>query len=66
MTIEEIKKNLPTVKVKCFNTIVPAKISGRQLKYPIVHTSFLGTNLSWEFSWSAIEHAINTDSVLIV
>jgi len=66
MTIDEIKKDLPQVYVKIFNTVVPVAISGRQLKYPIVHTSFMGNNLSWEFTWSAIQHSINTDTPLIV
>lgn len=66
MTIDEIKRDLPTVYVKIFNTNIPAAISGRQLKYPIVHTSFMGNNLSWEFSWEAIQHSINTNTALIV
>jgi hypothetical protein len=66
MTINEIKRDLPPVYVKIFNTTIQAAISGRQLKYPIVHTNFMGNNLSWEFSWEAIEKAINTNTALII
>jgi hypothetical protein len=66
MTIYEIKRELPPVYIKIFNTTIQAAISGRQLKYPIVHCNFLGINHAWEFSWEAIERAINTNTVLII
>lgn len=66
MTIDGIKRDLPPVYVKVFNTTVQAAISGRQLKYAIVQTNFLSNNLSWEFSWEAIQYAINNDTALIV
>ena len=66
MTIAEIKQKLPQVKVKINNTIVTASVSGRQLDFPIVHTNYLGVNLQWEFSWYAIQNAVNNNKVLIV
>jgi hypothetical protein len=66
MSISEIKTQLPPVYVTIFNTTVQAAISGRQLKYPIVHTNFMGNNLQWEFTWEAIQYSINNDKALIV
>jgi hypothetical protein len=74
MTIDEIKKNLPTVKVKLTSgIIVLGRVSGRKLDYPKVVVPTYGVHypikvepMAWEFSWQAIERAINTDTALIV
>lgn len=68
MTIDEIKKNLPPVKVKLANHVTVGRVYGRQLKFAqvVVYDYTLGRHNSWEFSWSAIEYAINNDEALIV
>jgi hypothetical protein len=76
MNITEIKKDLPMiiVKIKLSDGMtVSGRISGRALQFPKVHIPGYGIHYhkkydhqAWEFSWSAIEHAINTDTALIV
>jgi hypothetical protein len=76
MTIDEIKTNLPMLQVKVKlpdNNVVVGRISGRKLQFPKVYIPGYGIHYhkvyafqSWEFTWSAIEHAINNDTALIV
>lgn len=62
MTINEIKEQLPDVKVNVNGKIETCQIAGRKLDYPSVYTS-IGR---FEYSWQAIERAINDNTALKV
>ena len=74
MTLAEIKEKLPRVKVKLASgRVVEAALSGRKNTYASVYyptdPQFVRgffTQHKWEFSWEAIEQAINNNTSLIV
>ena len=64
MTIDEIKERLPDVKVSFNGDVYNGVLSGRERQFPLVTIFHSMRAQSFEFSWSAIERAINTDTPL--
>lgn len=65
MTIEEIKEKLPDVKVKYQGKIYNAILTGRKNTFATIHTITEYNVQSFDYSWQAIERAINNDTALI-
>lgn len=63
MTIDEIKRELPTVKVRYCGKVHDCPIKGRLLDYPSV---ILPGDIPIQFCWATIQHSINTGSILVV
>ena len=64
MTIAEIKEQLPTVKINLNSRIVAGQISGHYNQFAAVNTKVDGIAMGWDFSWQAIERAINNNTAL--
>ena len=61
MTQNEIRRELPTVKVRYCGKVHECRIAGRLLDYPSV---ILPGDIPIQFAWSTIQHAINSGTVL--
>ncbi len=71
MTIAEIKEQLPLVNIKVAGVVVKGKVSGRKEPFayvsipaPGVHYHKAYKHQSWQFSWPAVERAINSNTAL--
>lgn len=68
MTIEQVKEQLPSVKLFRCGKTYNATVKGRKLPFAMVCINPQDGNkdyeLSWEFSWASITRAINTDTPL--
>lgn len=62
LTIKEIKEQLPDVKIRVNGKVETGKVRGRALQYAVV---FVGDN-SWEYSWEAMQRAVNKNRILEV
>lgn len=62
MTIEEIKENLPDVKIEFEGKVQSAHVRGRKNKFASV---ILKNGLVFEYAWQTIERVINNGSYLI-
>lgn len=67
MTIQEVKRDLPQVRVRIGNKTVWAKTSGRKnvaCTVTILNTGTLHSGnepwRDWHFSWEAVTNAVNT------
>ena len=69
MTVTEIKDFLPKVKLSIAGKVFEATTSGRENGFcaVTVYKPFPGIPWqSWEFSWEAIERAINNKTALTI
>jgi hypothetical protein len=64
MTIDEIKENLPDVKVKIGTGIFTGILRGRFLPYAQVWVPELGPDIKIEYSWKIVQQAINNNKPL--
>ena len=56
------KMNTDTVKIKIRGQVYTGRVVGKKLKFPLVWVRELDKDI--EFSWSAINRALSTGSVL--
>ena len=65
LSIQDVKDQLPDVKVNDNGTIHKAILRGRQLDFPKVH---YGPNYqySFEVSWQTLTHCINENKPVII
>lgn len=73
MTIEQVKRELPNVKVRIGRKVATGRVSGRLNKFATVSVTNEGTLhrntpiwMDWQFSWEAIAHAVTTGEPLNV
>lgn len=68
MTIDEIKRGLPDVKVRVSSDYIKdGRISGRQNKYATVSLkSAWGDYTKYQFSWRTIQHHLETGEPLTI
>lgn len=66
-TIEQIKKELPKVKVKFEDgTILTGEISGRKMDFPNVCVKRNGSWVCFEFSWWTLQNSLNRGKPVLV
>jgi hypothetical protein len=63
--IQQVKDDLPNVKVKVGTKIVEGRIVGRNRPYPIVIFDHAGVTIDAEWSWQAITRSVLTDKPLV-
>ena len=64
-TIDTVKDQLPTVRVRAGKTVYTGYLAGRQKRFPTVYYGpFSGTMAKNEWSWDAIVHSLNTKTAL--
>jgi len=64
MTIEELKSNLPDVKIRIegWRTTYTAELRGRRLTHAVVYVNELSS--SFQFSWDDVLQAVNKKRIL--
>jgi len=66
MTIQEIKENLPDIKIKLDNgEIVKGLVRGRNLRFAKVSRTTWG-GFAFDVAWETIERCINNNTPLIL
>ena len=63
MTLEELKRDLPDIKVMYRKKEYSGKIKGRMLDFPQVIIPELG--IGWEFCWKTVLHCVNNNKAVI-
>ena len=63
MTIEEVKKHLPSVKLKIDGQVIEGKITGRKLPFAQIRWGVTG---NVEASWELVTRCVNDDRPVIV
>ena len=72
LTVQDVKRKLPMVKVKWLGLIFRAKVSGRKNKFAGVTPMYdskgkkLKVLATFEFSWEAVTRAVNNNTHLII
>jgi hypothetical protein len=74
LSIDEVKRELPTVKIRYSGQIWNAKVTGRLNQFASVspHTRSRGKLVEvimgpiYQFSWESVARAVNSDGVLNV
>lgn len=64
MTIEEIKAELPPVRIKFAGKIYRGSVSGRLNRFATV-SPIPTIALGFQYSWEAVQRAVNNNSVLL-
>ena len=64
MSIEQIKAELPEVKVKVNGSVVTGHIYGRNSQFPTVYTK--QDSRGWPFAWETIQQSLVTGKPLLV
>lgn len=65
MTVAQVKKELPNVKLKIGKRVTTGKVTGRMNKFASVHEfGKLGT--VYKFSWEAVARSVNSGRPLKV
>ena len=69
-TVEKVKADLPSVKVRFFSGGIPividAVVRGRKQPFATVTPFEFGSSTSWEFAWETIARSLNLDCPLKV
>lgn len=63
-TADSVREDLPDVRVKVMGEVKDARVCGRLNQFAMVYLH--GYPASWEFSWDAVAHSLNSGKPLIV
>jgi len=64
MTTDEVKANLPDIRIKIGKAIYAGRVSGRKNRFATIYVPDLGVD--YEYAWQTIAHSINNDSPLLI